>query len=224
MKRTISILLIFCFFVSAKSFSQSVKFEKSKLEPVGVYMTLEKIMGKEVLKVIKDSSIKEVDEPTFVKIKGFELNNGIIELKVLSKLLSNAPELARGFIGVAFRINDSNSKFESLYIRPTNGRSNSQLRRNRSTQYFSFPDYKFDRLRKESPGQYESYSDMGLNEWIKLKIVIKDTTAKLYINDSREPCLIVNDLKHGPDVTGAIGLWVDVGTEGYFADLKIQLQ
>lgn len=187
-------------------------------------MTLEKIMGKEVLKVIKDSSIKEVDEPTFVKIKGFELNNGIIELKVLSKLLSNAPELARGFIGVAFRINDSNSKFESLYIRPTNGRSNSQLRRNRSTQYFSFPDYKFDRLRKESPGQYESYSDMGLNEWIKLKIVIKDTTAKLYINDSREPCLIVNDLKHGPDVTGAIGLWVDVGTEGYFADLKIQLQ
>ncbi|MFN4313851.1 MAG: hypothetical protein ACK4E0_06145 [Chitinophagaceae bacterium] len=224
MKRTISILLIFCFFVSAKSFSQSFKFEKSKLEPVGVYMTLEKIMGKEVLKVIKDSSIKEVDEPTFVKIKGFELNNGIIELKVLSKLLSNAPELARGFIGVAFRINDSNSKFESLYIRPTNGRSNSQLRRNRSTQYFSFPDYKFDRLRKESPGQYESYSDMGLNEWIKLKIVIKDTTAKLYINDSREPCLIVNDLKHGPDVTGAIGLWVDVGTEGYFADLKIQLQ
>lgn len=221
MKRPISTLLIFYFVFSMKSYSQSFKFEKSKLEAVSVHMTLEKFMGKEALKVIKDSSVKEVDEPTFVKLKGLEFKNGIIELKVLSKLLPNAPELARGFIGIAFRINDSNSKFESLYIRPTNGRANNQLRRNRSTQYFSFPDYKFDRLRKESPGEYESYSDMGLNEWIKLKIVIKDATAKLFINDSREPALIVNDLKHGADATGAVGLWVDVGTEGYFSDLKI---
>jgi hypothetical protein len=33
--------------------------------------------------------------------------------------------------------------------------------------------------------------------------------------------LIVNDLKHGADLSGAIGLWVEVGTEGYFADLKV---
>jgi hypothetical protein len=28
-------------------------------------------------------------------------------------------------------------------------------------------------------------------------------------------------LKHGADLSGAIALWVEVGTEGYFADLKI---
>jgi hypothetical protein len=33
--------------------------------------------------------------------------------------------------------------------------------------------------------------------------------------------LIVNDLKHGADQSGAIGLWVDVGTEGYFTDLRV---
>jgi hypothetical protein len=33
--------------------------------------------------------------------------------------------------------------------------------------------------------------------------------------------LIVNDLKHGANASGAIALWVDVGTEGYFKDLKI---
>jgi hypothetical protein len=63
---------------------------------------------------------------------------------------------------------------------------------------------------------------MALNEWIKLKIVVKDTQAKLFINDNKQPSLIVNDLKHGASSSGAIGLWVDVGTEGFFSDLKIQ--
>ena len=142
-------------------------------------------------------------------------------MKVLSRLVPNAPETARGFIGIAFRINDNNSKFECIYIRPTNGRANDQIRRNHSIQYFSFPDYTFDRLRKEAPEKYESYADMGLNEWIKLKIIIKDSHAELFINDSKQPSLIVNDLKNGTNSSGAIGLWVDVGTEGYFTGLKI---
>jgi hypothetical protein len=33
-------------------------------------MSIEKFDGKEVIKVIKDSSVKEADEPTFVKIDG----------------------------------------------------------------------------------------------------------------------------------------------------------
>jgi hypothetical protein len=32
----------------------------------------------------------------------------------------------------------------------------------------------------------------------------------------------VNDLKHGADISGGIGLWVDVGTEGYFTDLRVE--
>ncbi|MEQ1675269.1 MAG: hypothetical protein ABL876_01130 [Chitinophagaceae bacterium] len=198
-----------------------MKFDKNKLEAVNVSMSIEKFMDKEVVKVIKDSTVTEVDEPTFVRLKGLDFKNGTIEVKVLARLLPNASELARGFIGIAFRVNDSNSRFEGIYIRPTNGRSNNQLRRNRSIQYFSFPDYKFDRLRKEAAGEYESYSDMGLNEWIKLKIVVMDNQAMLFINDNKQPSLIVNDLKHGTS-SGMIGMWVDVGTEGFFSDLKIQ--
>src|SRR5580765_4769350 len=177
-------------------------------------MSIEKLMGKEVVKVIKDSAITEFDEPTFTKIKGTDFKNGIIEIKVLSRLLPNAPPLARGFIGIAFRINDSSSKFESIYIRPVNGRADNQLQRNHSIQYFSYPDYDFDRFRKEAPGQYESYADMGLNEWIKLKIEVKGNHAKFFINDNKQPSLIINDLKHGADLSGSIGLWVDIGTEG----------
>ena len=63
---------------------------------------------------------------------------------------------------------------------------------------------------------------MGLNEWIKIKIVVKDEKARLYLNDSQQPILIVNDLKHGAGSSGAIGLWVDIGTDGYFTDLRIE--
>jgi hypothetical protein len=217
------LILFACFFVSVLSLkAQRFKFDTSSLNAVNVSMSVEKMMGKQVLRVIKDSSIKDVDEPTFVKLKGIELSNGTIEVKVLSRLLPDAPDFARGFIGVAFRVNDSNIKFESIYIRPMNGRASNQLRRNRSVQYFSFPHYKFDRLRKEAPGEYESYADMALNEWITLKIIIKDATAIFFINNAPQPCLIVNDLKHGAGSTGGIGLWVDVGTEGFFSDVKIK--
>jgi hypothetical protein len=140
---------------------------------------------------------------------------------VLSRLLPTAPSYARGFIGIAFRVNDSSNKFECIYIRPTNGRADNQLQRNHSIQYFSYPGYDFEYLRKEAPGEYEAYADMGLNEWIKLKIEVKGTKARLYLNNNKQASLIVNDLKQGADLAGAIGLWVDVGTEGYFSDLKV---
>lgn len=201
--------------------AQVIRFEKDKLEPTNVSMSLEKLMGKYVVKVMKNPILKEVDQPTFVKIKGTNFQNGTIEVSVLSRLLPDANELARGFIGVAFRINEDNTKFESIYIRPTNARADDQIRRNHSIQYFSFPDFPFMRTRKETPEKYESYTDMALNEWIKIKITVKDSKAQLFINDAVQPNLIVNDLKHGADSSGAIGLWVDVGTEGYFKDLKI---
>ena len=201
--------------------AQVIRFEKDKLEPSKVSMSVEKLMGKDVVKVTKNPEIKEVDQATFVKIKGTNFQNGTIEVSVLSRLLLDAPEFARGFIGIAFRINEDNTKFESIYIRPTNARADDQIRRNHTIQYFSFPDFPFMRTRKETPEKYESYTDMALNEWIKIKITVKDSKAQLFINDGVRPCLIVNDLKHGANSSGAIDLWVDVGTEGYFSDLKI---
>ena len=207
--------------LSMNSYSQTIAFDKSNLEANLVYMSIEKMNGKQVVKIIKDSTQNGADLPTFVKIKGNDFKEGTIEIKVLSQLLKTAPAYARGFIGVAFHIDSLNSKFEGIYLRPTNGRSDDQLRRNHSIQYFSYPGYDFDRLRKEAEGVYESYADMGLNEWITMRIEVKGKQAKLFLNDNKQPSLIVNDLKLGDNVSGAIGLWVDAGTEGYFKDLKI---
>jgi len=221
-KKVFSTIVVAFLFGSHVLFAQSIGFDKSDLEANLVYMSLDKMNGKQVVKIIRDSNLKTADEPSFVKIKDVDFKDGTIEVKVLSRLLKTAPATARGFIGVAFRIDSLNSKFESIYLRPTNGRAEDQLRRNYSIQYFSYPDYKFDRLRKEAEGIYESYADMGLNEWITMRIEVKGKQAKLFLNNNKQPSLIVNDLKLGDNVSGAIGLWVDNGTEGYFTDLKIR--
>ena len=85
-------------------------------------------------------------------------------------------------------------------------------RRMHAVQYFSYPDYDFRRFRDEAPGKYESPADIGPNEWIRVKIVVSGSTAQLFLNDASEATLVVEDLKHGPDVRGAVGLWIDAGT------------
>jgi AMMECR1 domain-containing protein len=61
-------------------------------------LSFESIGDEKVLKVIKDSIIKAVDEPTFVRVKGIDFQDGIIEVSVLSCLLKTARPSDRGFI------------------------------------------------------------------------------------------------------------------------------
>lgn len=226
------IFIILLIFIGSNlaSCQNQMEWNGHKVEPVNVTVSEVKLDGENVLRVERDlealpfdpeNIIETVDEPTFAKITGEDFRNGTIEVMVKSRLLNDAPEFARGFLGLAFRINEDNSRFESIYLRPTNARSDDQLRRNHSIQYFSYPDYKFNRLREEDPGKYESYADMGLDEWISMKIIVKGSTAKLFLNNNSQPSLIVNDLKNGKNESGSVGLWVEIGTEGYFKDLKI---
>lgn len=227
MKNIKNILFISLFIFSKGLYAQKIKLEAKNLEANRVTLSFEKLNGDKVVKVIKiikDSTVIPVDEPTFAKLKDVRFKNGVIEVKVLSRLLKNAPAYARGFIGIAFRIDDKNEKFESIYIRPTNGRVDDQVRRNHSIQYFSYPDFKFDKLRKISPEMYESYADMGLNEWITMRIEVQGKEAKLFLNNSKYPVLVVKDLKLGENTEGGIGLWSEIGTEGFFKDLKVTHQ
>jgi hypothetical protein len=153
-------------------------------------------------------------------VRNLTFHNGTIEVDLAGAPLKTAGEGARGFIGIAFRANADASRYECLYIRPTNGRASDQLSRNHSTQYISAPDWPWERLRKESPGVYESYADMAPGEWTHLRIVIQGTEASLYVGHAEQPCLLVHDLRLG-DEQGAIALWIGPGTEGYFRNLKV---
>lgn len=181
-----------------------------------------KLDGQNVLKVVKAEKIMEFDENTYAKLIDSSFHNGIIEVKMLSRLLSNAPDFARGFIGIAYRINDDDKKFESFYVRPTNGRQCSDpIRKSHGCQYFSYPKYTFAYFREHNITEYEAPVDIDLNEWIQLKAVIQNNIAEFYINDMNNPILTVNDMKHGSDLKGSVGFFVDIGTEAYFKDFKI---
>ena len=72
----------------------------------------------------------------------------------------------------------------------------------------------------ESPGKYESYVDLVPGQWTHVKITVAGTTARLYVNGSDQPTLMVNDLKQ-PPAKGAIALWTGPGTIAHFSDLKV---
>ena len=156
---------------------------------------------------------------SYAVVKGASFRDGTIEVDVAGQPAAGAAAAARGFIGIAFRI-QADGRYEYIYLRPTNGRADDQVRRNHSTQYSSYPDFDFARSRQEAPEKYESYVDLQPGVWTRYKIEVDGSKARLYVNGAEQPCLIVNDLKLDPK-TGGVALWVGPGTEGYFANLKI---
>ena len=76
--------------------------------------------------------------------------------------------------------------------------------------------------RRETPGQYESYVDLVPDEWTTMLVEVQGAGAKLYVAGASQPCLVVHDLKRGPDAHGSVGLYVDNGTNGHFRNLRIR--
>lgn len=149
-----------------------------------------------------------------------DFRDGEIRLKLWSELRPDAAPDARGFAGLAFRIGADAKAFDYFYVRPDNARAASQVRRNHSLQYAAYPDHPWEVLRKAEPGKYESYADMGLGEWIGIRVLVKDGAAQFYINGATHPSLVVDELKQAPG-GGAVGLWVGPGTVAHFAEVCV---
>jgi hypothetical protein len=156
---------------------------------------------------------------SYAVVQESAFRDGTIEVDLAGQPAAGAGGGARGFIGIAFRL-QADGRYEYIYLRPTNGRADDQVRRNHSTQYSAHPDFDFARSRKEAPEKYESYVDLQPGVWTKYRIEVEGSKARLYVHGAEQPVLIVNDLRFEPR-SGQIALWVGPGTEGYFANLKI---
>ena len=177
--------------------------------------------GRGAVHLVPSPEAEHGDGDMMAILTGPDFKDGTIELDVAGAPRAGAPDDARGFIGVAFRVQEQGQKGEYFYLRPTNARCDDQLRRNHSTQYVSAPDYPWQRLRKENPGVYESYADMDTGAWTRMKIVVTGTKAQRFVNGASQPALVVNDLKLG-EGHGQIGLWAHVTTDAYFSNLIVK--
>ena len=161
-----------------------------------------------------------VDQPTFV-ILPLDLAAGRLEVEISSDLLPNAPDHARAFAGLAFAIAADCSSFEAVYVRPYNGLSVApdEVRRQRAVQYFAYPTWPFDRLREERPGEgFESGADIRPGAWVNLVVEFDPTRVRAEV-DGLE---VVDRDRVGTGSGGAIGLFVDIGTDAHFANLVVE--
>jgi hypothetical protein len=154
-------------------------------------------------------------------IEGLAFANGTIEAEIAGEPAPGAGEGARGFVGLAFRVQNDLRTYDAFYLRPTNGRAEDQARRNHAAQYISHPDWPWFRLREETPSKYEAYVDLVAGVWTRIRIEVQGERARLYVHDQEQPTLIVNDLKTGTQGSGGVALWLDVSTVAHFRGLTV---
>ncbi|MCG8614788.1 MAG: nuclear transport factor 2 family protein [Desulfobacterales bacterium] len=158
------------------------------------------------------------DNATFLLVDKTPFKNGTIRLKMAGQPAENAPEWARGFVGVVFRVNEDKSKYEGFYLRPVNATEKGD-RRNFTFQYFSYPEYPWHRLRKEYPGKYEGYADVKPGEWMDLTVEVNGAEATFSVNGKQ--VLTVDRLFHGDNLSGGVGLFTEPETDAYFSSLEL---
>ena len=155
-----------------------------------------------------------------VLLPGTDFQDGTIEAEIALKATVPPGVRFPGFVGIAFRVRPDASHYELFYLRPGNSEAADQAMRNHAVQYVSEPDFDWYILRRQWPWVYESHAELAMETWTKVRIEVAGRAAKLYLNGSAKPTLVVDGLK-GEDLHGAIGLWGYSGEEAYFSNVTI---
>ena len=144
-----------------------------------------------------------------------EFVDGAIEIDIRGKDVQQ-----QSFVGVAFHGLDEKT-YDAVYFRPFNFKTEDQARRIRAVQYISHPTYTWQKLRTEQPGKYEKAVSPvpDPNGWFHARIVVASPKVSVFVNDAKEPCLMVDQLSDRKK--GLAGLWVGNTSGGDFANFKI---
>jgi hypothetical protein len=159
--------------------------------------------------------------PTYAIVSP-RFEDGVIEIDVAAELTERGQKDSRGFVGVAFHIDGDAKTYEAVYLRMANGGLNSPPPPppliDRAVQYVAHPDFHFRVSREKFPGRYERPAKVAIARWHRLRFEIAGSVARVLVDG--EQVLRVDDL-HYARRAGPVGLFIDDGTRGYFADLRI---
>jgi hypothetical protein len=197
------------------SASQTFAFtDTNDLVEQGVKAEVVEYRGRKAVRLIAQG------EDGLALVKGMQFRDGTIEVDIATKVTTPPGVRRPGFTGIAFRARPDAAHFDLFYLRPGNARSEDQAMRNHSVQYAAEPGFGWEKLRRQWPSIYEAYAELQLDEWTKVKIEVHGRQAKLYVNGSENPSLVVDGLK-GEDLQGGVALWSSAGEEAYFSNLRI---
>lgn len=148
-------------------------------------------------------------------IDGSDLTSGTIEADVCGRDVSQ-----ESFLGLAFH-RRSDETYEAVYLRPFNFRSSSADRRQHAVQYFAMPEHDYARLRTDFPGEFEKAIDPSVSPtaWNRLRLVVGNGRVQAFVGNMNAPALDARALL--PATGGQVGLYVDNGSDGVFANLRI---
>lgn len=180
-----------------------------KAEPV-------EYLGRKAVRLTSASEESDI----FAYVDGSAIQDGVIEFDVAVKITTPPGVRMPGFTGIAFRARADGSHYDMFYLRPRNALVDDQAMRNHSVQYVAKPGYDWYPLRRQWPWIYESWADLKPETWIHVKIELHGRSARLFLNGSDSPSLVVNGLK-GEDLSGGVALWGYPGEESYFSNLRI---
>ena len=160
------------------------------------------------------------DSDIFAYVDGSDLQDGTIDVDIAVKITTPPGVRMPGFTGLAFRARPDGSHYDMFYLRPRNALAEDQAMRNHSVQYVAKPDYDWYPLRRQWPWVYEAWADLKPETWTHVQIELHGRMARLFLNGSKEPSLVVNGMK-GEDLKGGVALWGYPGEESYFSNLRV---
>ena len=165
---------------------------------------------------------RSANAPSFAVVHR-DFADGVIEVDIGAELTGKGAPDARGFAGLSFHIDRDLQAHESVYLRMANGRLNLPQppppRIDRAIQYVAHPDFHFAVSREKFPGRYERAADIGLGRWHRLRLEIRGSRLRAVVDGVE--ALAVDDL-HYAGRRGAVGLFIDDGSRGFFANLDVR--
>jgi len=123
------------------------------------------------------------------------------------------------FLGLAFGVADAKT-FEAVYFRPFRFADDDAEARSHAVQYVAWPEYTWEKLRKDKPGAYEAAIQPVPDPagWFHVRIDVTKQKVSVSVDRSAKPCLVADRLGHRE---GGLALWVD-SMPGAFRNLRIQ--
>jgi hypothetical protein len=156
----------------------------------------------------------------FAFVNGSAIQDGTIDVDIAVRITTPPGVRMPGFTGLAFHAQLDGSHYDMFYLRPRNSLADDQAMRNHSVQYVAKPGYDWYPLRRQWPWVYEAWADLKPETWTHLQIQLHGRTARLFLNGSSQPSLVINGLK-GEELKGGVALWGYPGEESYFSNLRI---